>query len=386
MNKYLFILLSIFSFSLSAQPLKNFLSEKQTIQLSTGITMKYVETEGQGESVMLLHGYTDTGRSFFPTIEALTELDPSLKIYALDQRGHGETSMPEGPSCISHPETCFTPADFARDVIAFMDKKNISKAYVVGHSMGSVVAQELAIQHSKRIKGTVLIGSFTNGKTLPLIHEWLIPEILENLWASSLRKESGFSWPNDAYRLRPSELDTALTNWIATDWVADPTAQDDFLRAIYQETMETPLGTWIGAIRALGEMDNRKRLEKVKTPVLVLWATQDSACPAPDQEELKQSLEAAVVKNKTTYIFKTYGKQPLPESGFQENDLGHNLQWGAPVQVAADIASFIKTGKPVSGLPHADPTDLKDVIVDVVTGNIEMRGKARTLSSTMPLD
>jgi non-heme chloroperoxidase len=375
MKKYIFILLSIFDFSLSAQPLKNFLAEKQSIHLSTGITMKYVETGGQGESVMLLHGYTDTGRSFFPTIEALTELDPSLKIYALDQRGHGETSMPEGPSCISHPETCFTPADFARDVIAFMDQKNISSAYVVGHSMGSIVAQELAIEYNDRVRGLVLIGSFVNGKALPLIHEWFIPEILEGLWGTSLQKQTGFNWPNDAYRLRPSELDTALTNWIATDWVADPTAQDDLLQSIYAETMETSLGTWIGAIRALGEMDNRSRLERIKTPVLVLWATQDSACPAPDQEELAKSLDAAVVKNKIAYTFKTYGKQPLPESGFQENDLGHNLQWGAPVQVAADINSFIKNGEPVRGLPHADPAAIKDVIVEPVTGNIVKKGK-----------
>ena len=48
-----------------------------------------------------------------------------------------------------------------------------------------------------------------------------------------------------------------------------------------------------------------------------------------------------------------YGVVPLPASGAQENDIGHNLQWEAPKAVAADILSFVKTGMPTSNAYRA---------------------------------
>jgi non-heme chloroperoxidase len=371
MKKYIFILVLLINVVVTAQPIKNFSTQKHTIQLSTGITMKYVEAGyDKGEVVILLHGYTDTGRSFFQTMDALTKLDPSLKIYALDQRGHGKSSMPAEHPCAQTPESCFSPTEFAKDVIAFMDQKNISKAYVVGHSMGSINAQELAFRFPDRLNGVVLIGSFVNGKEMPFIKDFLIEGILENLWRNELEKEGHFRWPTDAFNLRPFDLKPTLTDWIKTDWTVDPTAKDALIRAIYPETMQIKLGTWIGAIKALALVDNREALKNLKVPVLVLWATQDNACPESQQILLRESLDKAVRKNNITYTFKTYGREPLPESGLQENELGHNLQWGAPIQVAEDIYAFMTTGTAKVGLPYANPKNIQEVLVEENNVNI----------------
>ena len=45
---------------------------------------------------------------------------------------------------------------------------------------------------------------------------------------------------------------------------------------------------------------------------------------------------------------------PLPKSGAQEGEIGHNVQWDAPTQVAADILAFMRSGKPVRDLPYAE--------------------------------
>lgn len=349
---------------------------KKSISLSTGINITYNEIgKGGGETVILLHGYTDTKRSFEATIQHLHKLDPSLKIYALDQRGHGESSMPDEDHCAQSPELCFTPADLAKDVIAFMDKKNIAKAFIVGHSMGSIHTQELALQYPDRLKGIVLIGSFINGTEMPFINDFLIGGVLENLWRSELEKGGHFRWPTDAYDLKPIDMTPSLTEWIKTEWTVDPTAKDELVNAIYADAMQLKLGTWIGAIKALAKVDNREALKNLNVPALVLWATQDNACPESQQILLRESLDEAVKKNNTTYSFKTYGLEPLPESGLQENELGHNLQWGAPIHVAEDIYSFMTTGLPKPGLPYANPKNLKEILVEENSNNIIQKGK-----------
>jgi hypothetical protein len=112
------------------------------INLKTGIRMAYVEVgPADGRPVILLHGLTDSARSWALSMVALHELNPSLHIIALDQRGHGQSSMPPGTDCPKVPKTCFTPKLFAEDLVDFMDQKKIDRASIAGHSMGSIVAQ-----------------------------------------------------------------------------------------------------------------------------------------------------------------------------------------------------------------------------------------------------
>jgi len=332
---------------------------KKNIQLSTGITMKYVEAgHDDGQTVIMLHGLTDTSRSFFDTINELNRLNPNLKIYALDQRGHGGTSMP-AIECAPHPEDCFSPAAFASDVIAFMDQKSISKAYIVGHSMGSIIAQELALEYPSRIRGMVLIGSFINGKTSVALNDYMIDDIIDGVWKTALEKGPGFRWPTDAYLVKPTDLDPELVKWIKTDWVVDPISDPNLLAAIYPETMDTKLGVWIGVLYGLRNLNNTERLKKLSVPALVLWATQDNFFPMSDQDEIRKALDVAVTDNNLTYHYKTYGREPLPASGMQENDLGHNLQWAAYEAVAADINSFILKGISTCRSVYADPKSHK---------------------------
>lgn len=336
---------------------------KNTIQLSTGISMKYVEAGNDGgKVVIMLHGFTDTSRSFFDTVTELNRLNPGLKIYALDQRGHGGTSMP-AIECASNPEDCFSPAEFANDVIAFMDQKSISKAYIVGHSMGSIIAQELSLEYPARVQGMVLIGSFINGQASAAINDYLINGIIAGEWKTSLEKDPGFEWPKDAYLLKPTDLDPELVKWIKTDWVLDPIADPELLKAIYPETMDTKLGVWIGVPYGLRQLNNTERLKKLTVQTLVLWATQDNFFPKNDQDEIRNALDVAVKDRNLNYHYKTYGRKPLPASGIQENDLGHNLQWAAYVPVAADINSFILNGKPTTQSAYADPKSHKVQVV-----------------------
>jgi len=343
----------------------DFNTQKRTIELTTGICMKYIDAGNPyGTPIVLLHGYTDTSRSFELLIQDLLRTNKNIRIIAPDLRGHGETSMPMDEECKYTPERCFTPKLFASDVLALMDELCIDKAHIVGHSMGSVIAQELALKHEGRVASMVLAGTFVNGKDCETIHSFFIHDLIEEDWRCRLEQECDFIWPADAYSILPMNMGESVKSFIKEKWVSEPSAATEYLEAIYRETIATPLGTWIGAIRALGGIDYTAALKDLRVPTLILWSTQDAVTTYKDQVHVKTAFEGAAQENGTKVIYKTYGKLPLPEPGGPANELGHNFHWGASREVAADVDAFITRGVPLNNTPYANPVNSKQILID----------------------
>jgi len=99
-------------------------------QTSSGITINYAEQgDPQGPVLVFLHGGGDSWHSWdrvFPLIPA------RYHVYALTLRGHGLSD---------HPEHGYATDDFAADVLDFLKQKEIHQATLIGHSLGSFVAQ-----------------------------------------------------------------------------------------------------------------------------------------------------------------------------------------------------------------------------------------------------
>jgi pimeloyl-ACP methyl ester carboxylesterase len=330
--------------------------DKKSVELSTGISMKYVDVGNPaGEAVLLLHGITDTSRSFYPTMEHLATLRPDLRLIAVDQRGHGATSLPDAARCRKAPEDCFQPADLAADVLAFMDALGIERAHLVGHSMGTAVAQLVALERPERVRRLVLIAGFASAIESPLLRDFLLGDRAEGAWKDAFVRK-GHRFPEDVYELAPLDADPEAEKWMLENWVSDPTADPEYLAEIARDTARTPLGTWLGAARALLSFDNRERLSELTVPTLVLWPTQDNVVPrSPYQTDILVALDRAAALCRTSYVFKQYGTRPLPASGLQEDDFGHNLQWGASREVALDVASWLRGGRPTDDHYSADP-------------------------------
>ena len=105
-----------------------------TTHLSTGVTLHYAEQgDPTGEAIIFLHGYSDSWYSFS---RVLPWLSPSYHVFALTQRGQGDSDK---------PECCYTPEDFAADVDAFMDTVGIEEATLVGASTGGLFAQRVVL-------------------------------------------------------------------------------------------------------------------------------------------------------------------------------------------------------------------------------------------------
>ena len=349
--------------SVAAVPCNDISAPKCTIELVTGIRMAYLEAGAlEGEVILLLHGLTDSSRSWFLVMPALLDMKPDLHLFALDQRGHGDTSMPSATECRSAPETCFRMTDFADDVVAFMKAKGIDRATVVGHSLGSFVAQELALTHPEIVSRIVLVASSTKVAGNAVVRDHVLTEPVEGAWRRALEAK-GVAYPDGFYELTPKDADPNVEDWI-TNWYADPVVTPERLKPFIPETARVKLGTWIGATKALLATDNTERLKSLSVPSLIIWGTQDSPFFQSDQASVKASLDVAAASGKTSYYWKRYGVIPMPQSGQQLNDIGHGVPWEAPREVASDIVSFITIGRPT---PHLYRTDAPNNLTTIVT-------------------
>ncbi|HET6361289.1 MAG TPA: alpha/beta hydrolase [Gemmatimonadota bacterium] len=328
---------------------------ERTVTLPTGVELRYVEAGSPAaETVVFLHGYTDSNLSFRSTIEALLERRPDLRILALDLRGHGGSSMPPVAECAPEPWRCFRVEDFARDVLAFLEALDVDRTHVVGHSYGSMVAQDVALAAPDRIASIVLIGSAARTVGNPAIEQFVLGQLIEGTWRPELEAR-GLAWPADVYQLTPIEIDPGAEEWLLANWVTEIAGDPDYLAEMASRTARLPLGAWLGVARAALEFDNVARLADLTVPTLVLWGSQDAVTAESDQVVLRAALDAAAKACRTTYVWKIYGREPLPASGVAESDFGHNFQWGAGPEVAADIAAWLETGAPSEDLTYVDP-------------------------------
>lgn len=113
-----------------------------------GIELHYREA-GAGFPVVLIHGFTGNSRNWALTVPALTS---SFRTISPDLRGHGLSSKP-----VRRED--YGLELLAADVLALLRLLGISHCYLVGHSMGGMVAQHLVLSHPEIFAALVLVDT-----------------------------------------------------------------------------------------------------------------------------------------------------------------------------------------------------------------------------------
>ena len=106
---------------------------------------------GRGPSVIAIQGVGVAGCGWRPQIDPLSSL---FTIVAPDNCGIGRTARGTGPLTIGR---------MAEDVLAIADAEGFNRLHVVGHSMGGLIAQHVALTARERIKSLALLCTFANG-------------------------------------------------------------------------------------------------------------------------------------------------------------------------------------------------------------------------------
>ncbi|MGE0129541.1 MAG: alpha/beta fold hydrolase [Blastocatellales bacterium] len=258
-----------------------------SVQLPNGVKLQYVEQgDSSGVPLILLHGITDSWRSFEP---ALPHLPASIRAFAPSQRGHGDSD---------HPATGYHPREFAADVAAFMDAFNIKRAVITGHSMGSHMAKRFALDYPDRVLGLVLMGSFFRFRDNPEVAEF-----------------------RDAVSTLTDPIDPAFALDFQQSTLAQPIPRT-YLDTVVRESLKVPARVWRDALEGLREDDHSGELGKIKTPTLIVWGDQDAFCPRGDQDAL-----VAAIAGSRLVVYR---------------GAGHALHWEEPERFAADLTAFIE--------------------------------------------
>ena len=109
----------------------------------------YYEDRGQGEPLVLLHGFFGSHRDFAHLFD-MNELGRSHRLIVPDLRGHGRSNNPS-------PTT--THRQSALDVIALLDHLGIASCKAVGISFGGNIMLHVATRQRDRVQAMVLVGS-----------------------------------------------------------------------------------------------------------------------------------------------------------------------------------------------------------------------------------
>ena len=253
-------------------------------RLANGLTLQYAE-RGHGAPILLLHGYTD---SWYSYNQVMSHLPDDVRALALTQRGHGDSERPDGG---------YEARDFAGDAVAFLDAMGIDKAAVVGHSMGSFIAQEIALSAPERVSHLVLIGSATTGDNA------VIRELAE------------------AVKDLADPLDRAFVHEFQASTLHQPIATE-VLDAIVGESMKMPARIWREAAAGLVAFQSRDRLSAIAAPTLVVWGDHDEIFARSEQDALVAAIPRATLK-------------------VYEN-AGHGVHWEQSERFASDLVELVR--------------------------------------------
>jgi non-heme chloroperoxidase len=251
-------------------------------------SLPYVEQgDATGVPVVMLHGVTDSWRSFE---HVLPHLPDDIRAIAVTQRGHGEAAKPERGYLIE---------DLAGDVVDLLDGLGIERAVLLGHSMGSWVAQQVAIDHPERVIGVVLAGSFGG--------------------------RPGDDPEMQAFAAEMGAVRDPVTDKIARNFQEStitsplPAGQMD---AFVLESLKVPARVWNETFAGFLEVDQVDGLAQLAAPALLVWGEGDAFIPRAVQDELLET---------------------IPEVRLEVYEgVGHAVHWEEPERFARDIAEFCR--------------------------------------------
>jgi pimeloyl-ACP methyl ester carboxylesterase len=217
-------------------------------QIKAGEVELWVERNGDGPDVLLIAGLSDPAEAWQAQLDGLAD---RYRLTAFDNRGAGRTPLPAGP---------LSAAVIADDAAALLRALEVPSADVAGFSMGSAIAQELALRHPELVRSLVLVSTYAR------------PDAL-------FRSQLNFwRWLPEA---APSER--AFYEAFFT-WVYTPRAHvDGTVEQIVEEALAFPHQQSVEAFQAQVDAclthDTVDRLPQITAPTLVLAGELDVILP-----------------------------------------------------------------------------------------------------------
>jgi 3-oxoadipate enol-lactonase len=225
-----------------------------------GVQHHYV-SKGEGPPVVFVHGLGGSLHFWHGVMENLTAHHHCI---APDLRGHGRSDVTKGTLSV---ET------WAQDVEALMSALELPPATVVGHSIGSVVAQHLAVAKPELVDSLVLVGGIS----------WYEPPA---------RK----AFEERADRVEQDGLDAIVDDWLAGALAPRTHGKLPQLAGLLRDLfLRNDPKSYAKACRAVANMPKVPR-EQIGQPTLLVVGNHDRSTPIAMTEELHSEIPVSRVR------------------------------------------------------------------------------------------
>jgi pimeloyl-ACP methyl ester carboxylesterase len=212
--------------------------------------------DGDGVPLVFIHGWTANRHRWD---HQLAHFSPKRRVIRLDLRGHGESSG-AGVRTIE---------ELARDVLALLDHLKVERFVLVGHSMGGMISQTIALSHPERVERMALVNSisrmtYSRGRGLLMGVSTLVPFKL--FVATNIQRAFAPGYPREEIR--------------------------EYVRASADTPREVVM-TLYGAMRAFDVLD---RVGEIRTPTLLVHGYHDIQLPVSQMLRMAKAYPDAVVR------------------------------------------------------------------------------------------
>jgi pimeloyl-ACP methyl ester carboxylesterase len=260
------------------------------------ITINYAESPARGSPLVLLHGATSWWRDLQPLIHTLSS---SYHVYACDHRGHGNSGHAAGGEYhLSH---------YARDTAAFLKGCVSEPAVVIGHSLGALVALEVASQLPEYVRALVLLEPPLEVREVPLAQ---LPYMAWFSWVhQTITSSSSIAELAEKCQVMMPALDTAAATEMAKMYsTLDPISVAAMIDGTLIEGVD-----WTAV------------LQRITSPTLLLWGEKDHEVSSAVRPEDAEFLLANVAGSR----------------GVQIKGTGHIGHWEKPDEYSRHISGFL---------------------------------------------
>ena len=224
---------------------------------ANGIQMNYELSGKKGAPVVVLsHSLSSSLLMWNPQMDAL---NPYFQVLRYDTRGHGNSDTPSG---------VYTLELLAEDVIQLLDVLGMDRVHFVGLSMGGMIGQCLALNHSNRLKSLALCDTTA-----------VFPAESQPIWEERLGKahKKGME----------ALLGETMERWFTPSFLK---RNPPMVKLIREQILATPAAGYIGCAEAIRRLNYLDRLSEIKMPTLIMVGEDDPGTPVSASEAMHKRI------------------------------------------------------------------------------------------------
>jgi 3-oxoadipate enol-lactonase len=225
---------------------------------ANGIQMNYELTGKKHAPVVALsHSLASSLIMWEPQMNAL-QID--FQVLRYDTRGHGKTAAPEG---------AYTMEMLAEDAVALLDALKIRAVHWVGLSLGGMIGQGLALNHSTRLRSLALCDTGA-----------IVPKEGQAMWEEriGIARNQGMA----------ALVDGTMERWFSPSFLQE---NSPMVGRIREQCLATPVNGFIGCGEAIRRLNNLERLREIKFPTLILVGQDDQGTPVAASQAMHERIK-----------------------------------------------------------------------------------------------